>query len=150
MLVVPLDGCVHSCHGHGGVADHSKQETYASRPWLTYSNVALRCDRKGERQMKALWLFVLAAGLALVPSAADAAHYRHKTAAEHAPRVLPRGPSQQNDSYYVPYVTNAAGRRVPIMQIPSSVTVIPQQLMQDQQDITMCEALRNISGVFCR
>ncbi len=100
--------------------------------------------------MKIFRLFVLAAGLTLVPSAADATHYHHKTAAKHAPRVVPRGPAQQSDSYYVPYVMDAAGRPVPIMQIPSSVTVIPQQLMQDQQDITMCEALRNVSGVFCR
>jgi outer membrane receptor for ferric coprogen and ferric-rhodotorulic acid len=100
--------------------------------------------------MKTFRLFILSAGLALVPPAADATHYRNQTAAKHAPRVLPRDPTQQRDGYYVSYVTDAAGRRVPIMQIPSSVTVIPQQLMQDQQDITMCEALRNVSGVFCR
>ncbi|HUB63240.1 MAG TPA: TonB-dependent receptor plug domain-containing protein [Methylocella sp.] len=100
--------------------------------------------------MRALWLFMLVAGLTLEPAAADAAHDRHKTAAKHAPRVLAQSPARQSDGYYVPYVTDAAGRRVPIMQIPSSVTVIPQQLMQDQQDITMCDALRNVSGVFCR
>ncbi|MGO9722176.1 MAG: TonB-dependent receptor plug domain-containing protein [Methylocella sp.] len=100
--------------------------------------------------MKAFRLFILAAGLALVPSAADASHYRHRTAVKHAPRVLPHSPAQPIDSYYVPYVMDAAGNRMPIMQIPSSVTVIPQQLMQDQQDITMCDALRNVSGVFCR
>ena len=100
--------------------------------------------------MKPFRLFVLAAGLALVPPAADATHYNRKRAAQHAPRAFPRGPVQRSGSYYVPYVTDAAGNRVPIMQIPSSVTVIPQQLMQDQQDITMCDALRNVSGVFCR
>ncbi|MGO9722776.1 MAG: TonB-dependent receptor plug domain-containing protein [Methylocella sp.] len=100
--------------------------------------------------MKGFRLFMLAAALAIVPPSADATHYHHKTAAKHAPRVLPRGPAQQTGGYYVPYVMDAAGNRVPIMQIPSSVTVIPQQLMQDQQDITMCEALRNVSGVFCR
>jgi outer membrane receptor for ferric coprogen and ferric-rhodotorulic acid len=100
--------------------------------------------------MKTFRLFMLAAEVALVPPAADATHYRHKTAAKHGPRFLPRGPSKETDGYYVPYVMDAAGNRVPIMQIPSSVTVIPQQLMQDQQDITMCDALRNVSGVFCR
>ncbi|PZR89513.1 MAG: hypothetical protein DLM68_06030 [Hyphomicrobiales bacterium] len=49
-------------------------------------------------------------------------------------------------SYYVPYVTDAAGTPVPIMQIPGSVVVIPQQVIQDQQAITVCEALRNISA----
>ena len=100
--------------------------------------------------MKPFWLFMLAAGLALVPAAADASHDHHKTAAKHAQRVLSQSPARQSKSYYVPYVTDAAGRRVPIMQIPSSVTVIPQQLMQDQQNITICDALRNVSGVFCR
>ncbi len=100
--------------------------------------------------MKTFRLFMLAAGLALVPSAADASHYRHKTAVKHAPRVLPHSPAPRTDSYYVPYVMDAAGNHVLNMRIPSSVTVIPQRLMQDQQDITMCEALRNVSGVFCR
>ncbi len=100
--------------------------------------------------MKGFRIFVLATVLSLVSSAADATHYHHKTAAKHAPTVSPRGSAQQTGGYYVPYLMDAAGRPVPIMQIPSSVTVIPQQLMQDQQDITMCDALRNVSGVLCR
>ena len=100
--------------------------------------------------MKGFRLSVLAGVLSLVSSGAGATHYRHKAAVKHAPRALPHSPAQRTDSYYVPYVMDAAGNHVLIMQIPSSVTVIPQQLMQDQQDITMCEALRNVSGVFCR
>jgi outer membrane receptor for ferric coprogen and ferric-rhodotorulic acid len=100
--------------------------------------------------MKTFRLFMLAAVLSLVSSAADATHYHHKAAGKHATTVSLYSPVPQTNGYYVPYVMDAAGRPVPIMQIPSSVTVIPQQLMQDQQDITMCEALRNVSGVFCR
>jgi outer membrane receptor for monomeric catechols len=36
------------------------------------------------------------------------------------------------------------------MQVPGSVVVVPRQVMDDQQDITVCGALRNVSGVSCR
>jgi outer membrane receptor for monomeric catechols len=28
--------------------------------------------------------------------------------------------------------------------------VLPRQVIDDQQDISVCGALRNVSGVFCR
>ena len=55
-----------------------------------------------------------------------------------------------NDGYYVPYVTGADGKKYPIMEIPGSVTVISRQLMDDQQAITLGNALRNVSGVTIR
>ncbi len=55
-----------------------------------------------------------------------------------------------NDGYYVPYVTGADGKKYPIMEIPGSVTVISRQLMDDQQAITLGDALRNVSGVTVR
>lgn len=100
--------------------------------------------------MKGFQSFALAAALALASSVADAAPVHRKAAARRAPIMTPHMPVHRTDSYYVPYVTDAAGKPVPIMQIPSSVTVIPQQVMQDQQNITVCDALRNVSGVFCR
>jgi hypothetical protein len=47
--------------------------------------------------------------------------------------ILPDG----KRSYYVPYVLDASGTRVrvPVMQIPGSVMVVPRQVMDDQQDI---------------
>jgi outer membrane receptor for monomeric catechols len=45
---------------------------------------------------------------------------------------------------------DAAGNPVPIMQIPGSVVVVPRQVIDDQQDISVCGALRNVSGVFRR
>jgi outer membrane receptor for monomeric catechols len=100
--------------------------------------------------MKGFQLSVVAAALALVSLATRATHCHNKAAAEHAPTVSPHSLAPQADGYYVPYVTDAAGKPVPVIQMPSSITVIPQQLMQDQQDITVCDALRNVSGVFCR
>lgn len=67
-----------------------------------------------------------------------------------APKTSPRGPAQNGSGYYVPNVTDAAGNSVPIMQVPGSVVVVPRQVIDDQQDTTVCGALRNVSGVTCR
>ncbi len=55
-------------------------------------------------------------------------------------------PSQTG--YYVPYVTGPGGARVPVMQIPGSVSVVPRSLMDDQQATSLGEALRYVPGVF--
>jgi outer membrane receptor for ferric coprogen and ferric-rhodotorulic acid len=56
----------------------------------------------------------------------------------------------EGGEYYVPYITGPGGERTPIMNIPASVTVVPRQLMDDQQTTTICGALQNVSGVICR
>jgi outer membrane receptor for monomeric catechols len=66
-------------------------------------------------------------------------------------RAVPTGVSDHDSSgYYVPYVTGASGEKVPVMSVPGSVTVVPRQLMDDQQATSVCDALRNVSGVSCR
>ena len=90
--------------------------------------------------MKSLWLITSGAALAVIAqpvTVGHGAHRHHKVLAHYS-------------GYYVPYVTGAAGRPVPIMQIPGSVTVVPREVIDDQQDITICGALRNVSGVLCR
>ena len=63
----------------------------------------------------------------------------------------PTAPAQTAESgYYVPYVIGVDGKKYPIMEIPGSVTVIPRQLIDDQQATTLGEALRNVSGVTVR
>jgi outer membrane receptor for ferric coprogen and ferric-rhodotorulic acid len=98
---------------------------------------------------KKLHLIALCAVLALVPHAADATS-RRKSASKPHPAVPARAFSEDKGSYYVPYAQDAGGRRVPIMQIPGSVTIVPRQVIDDQQDTTICGALRNVSGVMCR
>lgn len=93
---------------------------------------------------------MLAAALALLPNAAGAASRVHKSAVKPATAAPARTSAQNNGNYYVPYVKDAAGNHVPIMQVPGSVVVVPRQVMDDQQDITVCGALRNVSAVFCR
>jgi outer membrane receptor for ferric coprogen and ferric-rhodotorulic acid len=58
--------------------------------------------------------------------------------------------ASSNDSYYVPYVTGAGGGKYPIMELPGSATVVSRKLMDDQQAITLGDALRNVSGVTVR
>lgn len=59
-------------------------------------------------------------------------------------------PARNGSGYYVPNVTDPVGNKVPIMQIPGSAVVVPRKVMDDQQNITVCDALRNVSGVSCR
>lgn len=97
--------------------------------------------------MMGLPVIVLVGALALLAYPAEAAH-RHRKVAK-PPSMSSRSPAQDMGSYYVPYVTDTGGAHVPIMQLPGSVVVIPRQVIEDQQDITVCGALRNVSGVFC-
>jgi len=93
--------------------------------------------------MRRFCLIACGAALAAFAQSASAGQApRHRHARIHAS-------APDNASYYVPYVADVAGNPVPIMQIPGSVTVVPRQVIDDQQAITVCEALRNVSGVFC-
>lgn len=55
-----------------------------------------------------------------------------------------------DNGYYVPYAVGVDGKKYPIMEIPGSVTVIPRQVIDDQQATTLGDALRNVSGVTVR
>jgi iron complex outermembrane receptor protein len=95
---------------------------------------------------------LIAAGLISAGSAASSAARAETAARGFAATQKPsqRGAAQNGSGYYVPNVTDAAGNSVPVMQVPGSVVVVPRQVMDDQQDITVCGALRNVSGVSCR
>jgi outer membrane receptor for ferric coprogen and ferric-rhodotorulic acid len=99
--------------------------------------------------MKSLRLIELGAALALFPHTADAASHARRHAVK-PPHASISTPPKDAGNYHVPDMTDAGGNRVPIMQVPASVVVVPRQVMDDQQDISVCSALRNVSGVFCR
>jgi len=84
--------------------------------------------------------------LTFVPSAVNGAPHRKRAVPPHPAQILP----EDERSYHVPYVLESSGTRAPIMQIPGSVVVVPRQVMDDQQDISICGAVRNVSGVMCR
>ncbi|MGH2413607.1 MAG: TonB-dependent receptor plug domain-containing protein, partial [Microcystaceae cyanobacterium] len=53
----------------------------------------------------------------------------------------------QQDGYSVPDATTATRTDTPLRDIPQSIQVIPQQVLEDQQIIRVPDALRNVSGV---
>ncbi len=55
--------------------------------------------------------------------------------------------SPYNTDYNRPKATTATKTDTPLMQTPFSVKVVPQQVLKDQQVITVDQALRNVSGV---
>ncbi len=59
------------------------------------------------------------------------------------------GPAQDpyNKTYVLPNATTGTKTNTPIMDTPLNVQVITQQVLQDQQAITIQQALQNVSGV---
>ncbi|MDD1619983.1 MAG: TonB-dependent receptor [Methylococcaceae bacterium] len=57
------------------------------------------------------------------------------------------GEDPRNSDYARTDATTATKTDTPIMQTPMSVKVIPQQVLKDQQVVTLDQALRNVSGV---
>lgn len=54
---------------------------------------------------------------------------------------------EQEDGYIVDNATTATRTETPLRDIPQSIQVVPQQVLEDQQVIRASEALRNVSGV---
>jgi iron complex outermembrane receptor protein len=72
-----------------------------------------------------------------------------------APTEAPKGEEEieivvtgeQEQGYRVPNATSATRTDTPIRDIPQSIQVIPEQVIEEQQVIQLEEALRNVSGV---
>ncbi|GAB4372125.1 MAG: TonB-dependent siderophore receptor [Elainellaceae cyanobacterium] len=54
---------------------------------------------------------------------------------------------QTEDDYYVPDATAATRTDTPIAEIPASIQVIPQQVLEDQAIVEYRDALDNVGGV---
>lgn len=54
---------------------------------------------------------------------------------------------EQEDEYYTPDASTATRTDTPILEIPQSIQVIPQQVLEDQQVTRLDEALQNATGV---
>lgn len=54
---------------------------------------------------------------------------------------------EQNQDYLVPSASTATRTDTPIIDIPQSIQVIPQQVLKDQQITRIDDALRNVTGV---
>lgn len=55
---------------------------------------------------------------------------------------------QQEDGYLVPEASTATRTDTPLRDIPQSIQVVPQQVLEDQKAVRLRDALRNVSGVF--
>lgn len=53
----------------------------------------------------------------------------------------------REDGYSVPNATTGTRTDTPLRDIPQSIQVVPQQVLEDQQVIRLNDALRNVSGV---
>ena len=53
----------------------------------------------------------------------------------------------ENDDYVVPDATTATRTDTPLKDIPQSIQVVPQQVIEDQQATRLEDVLRNVSGV---
>ncbi|MFO0687844.1 MAG: TonB-dependent siderophore receptor [Myxococcota bacterium] len=57
------------------------------------------------------------------------------------------GERAEEPRYHVPEISSPTRTATPIEEIPQSITVIPRDLLDDQQVVTIAEALRNSSSV---
>lgn len=55
--------------------------------------------------------------------------------------------AEQEEGYQVDDATTATRTDTPLRDIPQSIQVVPQQVLEDQQVIRLDEAVRNVSGV---
>ncbi|VFU11000.1 protein of unknown function [Methylocella tundrae] len=82
---------------------------------------------------------------------ADAAFAQDAAAPEGDPIALEQvdvsGQGQGGGSDYNPRTLGLKRIATPILDTPQSITVVPQQLIQDQKDSTVVEALHNVPGV---
>lgn len=81
-----------------------------------------------------------AAGLILMPMVARA----QPAAAPALPTVSVTG---ERDDYRAPDSSTATRTDTPSLQTPQSIQVVPQAVIQDQNALTLSEALRNVAGV---
>lgn len=54
----------------------------------------------------------------------------------------------QQDGYLVPEASTATRTDTPLRDIPQSIQIVPQQVLEDQNAARLNDALRNVSGVF--
>jgi len=55
--------------------------------------------------------------------------------------------AQSGSDYFVPEASTATRTETPLNEIPQSIQVIPQEVLEDQEVVRLNDALRNVSGV---
>ena len=67
--------------------------------------------------------------------------------ADESIEVIATGEAEDEDDYFVPEASSATRTDTPIRDIPQSIQVIPQEILEDQQVTRVEEAVNNVSGV---
>ena len=74
-----------------------------------------------------------------------------RTTAEQEPdesiEIIATGEAEDENDYYVPDASTATRTDTPVRDVPQSIQVVPQKVLEDQQVTSLDEALRNVSGV---
>lgn len=94
--------------------------------------------------MRAALIATLAILLMLIAIESVAAQPRLRGATARVQRVAP---APADDGYFAKYITGPGGTRVPIREVPGSVTVVTRKQMDDFQARSLCDALRFAPGV---
>jgi outer membrane receptor for monomeric catechols len=63
------------------------------------------------------------------------------------PPVTVEAPRPQAETYTAPNAATATKTDTPIKEIPQSIQVIPRQMIEDQHNLSVAEAARNVSAV---
>ena len=61
--------------------------------------------------------------------------------------IIATGEAEEEDNYTVEEATTATRTDTPLLDIPQSIQVVPQQVIEDQQANRLEDVLRNVSGV---
>ncbi|WP_138500709.1 TonB-dependent siderophore receptor [Nostoc sp. PA-18-2419] len=127
---------------------------------ITVTNLdanTIRVTVTGNTALPTVELFDDDTGLVFgVVSAATAAQPPNKPASETPPQTPPSAQSDQpielvvtgeQDGYSVPNANVGTRTDTPLRDIPQSIQVVPQQVIEDQQATRLTEVLKNVPGV---
>lgn len=85
--------------------------------------------------------------LSLTPTALEPDEQTQAPAMEAEEEIEIVVTGEQEEGYRVPNATTATRTNTPIRDVPQSIQIIPQQVLEDRQVTELNDALRNVSGI---
>ena len=111
---------------------------------VTQINNRVRIDITGQETAPSITPSPNTTGLALTITP-ESGFVAEANGEDNALRLVVTG--ENEDDYRVPNASTATRTDTPVLDIPASIQVIPQQVLEDQQVTRLDEALSNVSGV---
>lgn len=81
------------------------------------------------------------------PNATASARQSNSAPQTSAPSLFPSAPKTPEEGYVVRNATTGMKLDIPIKETPSSIAVVPSQVLQDQNATRLQDAIENVSGV---